>query len=76
MVFCFSISTILSVPDWKGIQKPGVRLHSRRAGHFGRRLESADPASCLVVLLDAELLSAFDALDATLADVLTEFLAT
>jgi len=36
-------------------------------------LESAEAASDLVVLLVLELLSAFEALDASLEDVLTEF---
>lgn len=53
-----------AIPDWLG---PAIYL--------GRRLESAEPASCFVVLLVRELASAFDALEATLEDVLTEFFA-
>lgn len=45
------------------------------AHYLGRRLESAEPASCLVALLVPELRSAFEALEATLLDVLTLFLA-
>ena len=52
------------IPDWPD-----------PANYLGRRLESAEPASCLVVLLVRELVSAFEALEATLEDVLTEFLA-
>lgn len=37
--------------------------------------ESAEPASCFVVLLLLGLFSAFDAMDATLGVVLTEFFA-
>lgn len=55
------------------MRKPGVRLHSRRAGHLGRRFESTEAARDLVVLLVLPLLSAFEALDATLRDVRTEF---
>lgn len=51
----------------------GATLASMLDDYFGRRLESAEAASCLVVLLVRELLSAFDALEATLAEVLTEF---
>lgn len=44
-------------------------------GYFFRRLESAEAASCFVVLLVLPLRSALDALEATVLDVLTEFLA-
>ena len=54
---------------------PGVLSHSRRAGHLGGRFESAEAARDLVVLLVLLLRSALDALDATLRDVRTEFLA-
>lgn len=48
-------------------------------GYFFRRLESAEAASCFVVLLVLPLRSALDAfeatVEATVLDVLTEFLA-
>lgn len=47
----------------------------RTGDYLGRRLESAEPASCFVVLLVLELVSAFEALEATFEDVLTEFFA-
>ncbi len=43
--------------------------------YLGRRLESVDAARDLVVLLVLELVNAFDALEAVLGDVLTEFFA-
>ena len=59
-----------------GVKKssPGAVTPGRRAGYFDRRLESAEAASCLLVLEDFLLLNVFDALDATFADVRTEFL--
>nr|DAM43119.1 MAG TPA: hypothetical protein [Caudoviricetes sp.] len=47
----------------------------RPAHYLGRRLESAEPAICLAVLLVLGLRSAFDALEATLLEVRTLFLA-
>lgn len=47
----------------------------RPAGHFDRRLDSAEAASLLVAELVRELRKALDAADATLRLVLTEFLA-
>ncbi len=43
--------------------------------YLGRRLESVDAARDLVVLLVLELVNAFEALEAILGDVLTEFFA-
>lgn len=43
--------------------------------YLDRRLESTEPAICLDALLDFLLLSTFEALEAILEDVLTEFLA-
>lgn len=43
--------------------------------YLGRRLESTDAARDLVALLVLGLVSAFEALEATLEDVLTEFFA-
>ena len=42
--------------------------------YLARRLESAEAASCFVVLLVLLLLNAFEALEAILEDVLTLFL--
>ena len=47
----------------------------RLAGHFDRRLDKADAARDLVLLLVLPLLKALDALDATDLLVRTEFLA-
>lgn len=47
----------------------------RLSGHLDRRLDKADAAIVLVVLLVFPLLKAFDALDATVLLVRTEFLA-
>lgn len=65
--------------EWKvdcGVKKSrtGTVTPGRLAGYFDRRLESAESASCLLVLDDFLLLNVFDALDATFADVRTEFL--
>lgn len=60
-----------------GVKKsrPGAVTPGRPAGYFDRRLESAEAARDLVVLLDLRLFIAFDALEATFRDVRTEFFA-
>ena len=62
--------------DCGGIEKPPrCRNTGAAAGHLDRRLDKADAAIVLVVLLVFPLLKAFDALDATVLLVRTEFLA-
>ena len=64
----------ISKVDCGGVKTAPCLGHGAADGHLDRRFESAEAASCLVVLEDFLLLNVFDALDATLADVLTEFL--
>ena len=64
--------TVQSVKNPPGPLHPGGKAPS---GYFFRRLESAEAASCFVVLLVLPLRSAFDAFEATVLDVLTEFFA-
>jgi hypothetical protein len=62
--------------DCGGDRKTAPCGNTRRlSGHLDRRLDKADAAIVLVVLLVFPLLKAFDALDATVLLVRTEFLA-
>ena len=62
--------------DCGGDRKTASCYRTRRlSGHLDRRLDKADAAIVLVVLLVFPLLKAFDALDATVLLVRTEFLA-
>lgn len=62
--------------DCGGDRKTASCGNTRRlSGHLDRRLDKADAAIVLVVLLVFPLLKAFDALDATALLVRTEFLA-
>lgn len=62
--------------DCGGDRKAAPCGNTRRlSGHLDRRLDKADAAIVLVVLLVFPLLKAFDALDATVLLVRTEFLA-
>ena len=62
--------------DCGGDKKTAPCGNTRRlSGHLDRRLDKADAAIVLVVLLVFPLLKAFDALDATVLIVRTEFLA-
>lgn len=62
--------------DCGGDRKTASCGNTRRlSGHLDRRLDKADAAIVLVVLLVFPLLKAFDALEATVLLVRTEFLA-
>lgn len=64
----------ISKVDCGGVKTAPCLGHGAADGHLDRRFESAEAASCLLVLDDFLLLNVFDALDATFADVRTEFL--
>lgn len=62
--------------DCGGDRKTAPCGNTRRlSGHLDRRLDKADAAIVLVVLLVFQLLKAFDGLDETVLLVRTEFLA-
>lgn len=72
---CKQIQPVFLVDCGEKKSRPGAVTPGRPAGYFDRRLESAEAARDLVVLLDLRLFIAFDALEATFRDVRTEFFA-